>query len=232
MRASAHSRVEPRADADPPQIAIRSRGPALLGGFLLIIAGVWIGVPVRGLLVGVPEVVPGLGAAGAGIALLIGAALALVAVSWMLQRRVVAIEGDLVTMTDRRLLGTRTWREPLSGYRGVRLRDESRPHRYGARHCHVIELWHPKPARTVELDRIREPRLADRQAEVWARRFGLPLCRGPEAAPPSGEVEVRDEVATEAALAHGAAGAMVQPAAAGSAVATRVDGRVPGAQPG
>lgn len=217
---------------NPPRIAIRRRGPAFLGGLLLIVAAVWVGVPVRGLLVGVPEVVPGLGAAGAGIALLIGAALGAIGLSWMLRRGTVAIAGDLVTMTDRRLIGTRTWREPLTGYRGVRLRDESRPHRYGARHCYVIELWHPKPARTIELDRIREPRLADQQAEVWAHRLRLPLCRGPEEAQRSGEVDVRAEVATEAAAAGGAVGAMVQPATAASAVATSVGGRVPGAQPG
>lgn len=235
MRASAHSRLEPMADTDPARIVVRRRGRAFLGGFLLVIAGVWIGVPVRGLLVGAPEVVPGLGAAGAGVALLIGAALALIALSWLLRSDVVTIAGDVVTLTDRRLTGSRASCEPLAGYRGVRHRFESRPHRYGLRHWHVIELWHPDPARTAELERIKDPRLADQQAEAWARRLGLPLWRDPEEASQRVELDLRDEVAAEPApptAARGTVGARVKPATAGPGMPPTVGGRVPGAQPG
>lgn len=199
MWARAYSEVEPTVDANLPRIVIRRGRLAFLGGLLLVIASVWIGVPVRGLLVGGQEIVPGLGALGAGGALLIGGMLAVIALSWMVRRQVVTVEGNLVRMTDRRLSGTRVWREPLAGYRGVRRRCESRPHRYGARHWHIVELWHPEPAKSLELVRTKDPRLADEQAPVWARRLGLPLCRDTPEAPARAERASREKVAAEAA---------------------------------
>jgi hypothetical protein len=195
MRASAHSQVEPVANPDAPRIVIRRAPHAFLGGMLLVIASVWIGIPIRAILAGTPEVVPGLGSLGAGGALVIGCALGLIAFVWMLRREVVVIEGDLVRVSDRRLLRSRIWREPLTGYRGVRRRRETRPHRYGPRHRHVIELWHPKAERTVELARNHDPRLADEQAAAWAKRLRLSLCRDLGELPEVPEPDLRTAIA-------------------------------------
>jgi hypothetical protein len=48
IRASVHSQAEPVADAAAAPITIRRRRQALLGGFLLTLAALWIAVPLGG----------------------------------------------------------------------------------------------------------------------------------------------------------------------------------------
>ncbi|MGH6896343.1 MAG: hypothetical protein ACREJ5_07330 [Geminicoccaceae bacterium] len=199
MRASVHSEVEPVADAAAAPIMIRRRRQALLGGFLLMIAGLWLAVPLKGLLLDTSAAVPGLGVPGAVGALMIGAALALLALSWIIRCQIFVIDQGLVSMTDRRLSGTRTWEESLARYRGVRRRHEQRPHRYGSRSWYIIEAWHPEPAKTVELARSKDPRLIEQCAEVWARRLALPLCQEPDEGPAGSEEQARAEVGAKAA---------------------------------
>jgi hypothetical protein len=199
MRASVHSQAEPVADAAAATTTIRRRREALLGGFLLAIAGLWIAVPLRGLLLDTAAAVPHLGVPGTIVAILVGAALAMLAVSWIVRCQVLVIDQGLVRMTDRRLTGLRVWEESLARYRGVRLRREQLPHRYGSRSCYIIELWHPEPAKTVELERSKDPRLIERSAEVWARRLALPLCHEPYQGPARSQKRVRDQIAEEGA---------------------------------
>jgi hypothetical protein len=199
MRASVHSQVEPVADAAAATITIRRRREALLGGFLLAIAGLWIAVPVRGLLLDFSAAVPDLGVPDTIVAILIGAALAMLAVSWIVRCQVLVIDQGLVRMTDRRLTGLRAWEESLARYRGVRLRHEQLPHRYGSRSCYIIEVWHPEPAKTVELERSKDPRLIERGAEAWARRLALPLCQEPSERPARPQKRARGQIAEEAA---------------------------------
>jgi hypothetical protein len=87
---------------------------------------------------------------------------------------VVLTRGALL-VTERSLLRGRTWREPLSSYREIRCQVEQRPHRYGRRSWYVVQLWHPEPAKRVELARARDPAAIDARARAYARRFGLPL---------------------------------------------------------
>jgi hypothetical protein len=200
MRVSARDRAEPktvsRAHAGAAPIMIRRRRQALPGGLMLAIAAVWCAVPIRGLLAGAPDVIPGLGVVGAAGALLIGTVLGVLGLSWIVRCKVVVIDRDLVEVTERRLTGTRVWHEPLTGYRGVRERQEQRPHRYGARIWHVIELWHPEAEKTVELARARDAGAVERAAHSWARRLALPLCRPPDAPRADGaRREVKEEVA-------------------------------------
>jgi hypothetical protein len=176
MRASVHSHVEPVADPCAAPITIRCRRQVLLGGFLLTIAGLWIAVPLKALLVDASAGVPGLGVLGALGATMIGAALALLALSWIVRCRVWVIEQGLIRMTERRLTGVRAWEESLARYRGVSCRYERRSNRYGARSWYVVEAGHPEPAKTVELARSNDPHLIELCAETWARRLGLPLC--------------------------------------------------------
>ena len=138
------------------------------------------------------------GAPGTIVPILVGAALAMLAASWIVRRQVLVIDQGLVRMTDRRLTGLRVWEELLARYRGVRLRHERLPHRYGSRNCYIIEIWHPEPAKTVELERSKDPRLIERGAEVWARRLALPLCQEPHQ-PARSQKRARDRIAEEAA---------------------------------
>jgi hypothetical protein len=177
MWVSAARRAKPKADATASPIVIRHRHRALPGVLVLAIGAVWCALPIRGLLIGTAEIVPGLGMIGATGALMIGMALALFGSSWIVRSEVLVIDRGLVGMTARRLTGARVWHEPLTGYRGIRARQEQRFHRYGPRIWHVVELWHPRTAKTVELARTRDPRAAEQIMGSWTRRLDLPLCR-------------------------------------------------------
>jgi hypothetical protein len=185
MRASAQ--IERVADAASAPITIRRRRQAPVGGFLLVVAGVWIAVPLRRLLLEISAAVPGPGVAGAIGAFVIGVALALLALSWIVRCELWVIDQGLVRMSDRRLRGTRFWADSLARYRGVRHRREQRSHRYGSRSWYVVEAWHPEPAKTIELARSKDPRLVGREAKIWARRLALPLCQEHDQAPARSE---------------------------------------------
>jgi hypothetical protein len=199
MRASVHSQAEPVPDAAAATITIGRRREALLGGFLLAIAGLWVAVPLRGLLLDTSAAMPHPGVAGTIAPVLVGAALAMLAVSWILRCQVLVMDRSLVRMTDRQLNGLRIWEESLARYRGVRLRHERLPHRYGSRSHYVIEIWHPEPAKTVELERSKDRRLMERGAEVWAGRLALPLWQEPDQPPARSQKRARDQLAEDAA---------------------------------
>jgi hypothetical protein len=173
MPASRHESAE--VDAAPR--VIRSAGRAPLGALLLVIATLWLGAAIHGFLAGAPAIVPGLGAAGAYLAGALGTALALLASDWLVRGRTVAIGRGAVAVTDRSLLGRRTWREPLADYGEVRACRELRPHRAGVRSWYVVRLWHPDPAKALELARAKDPARIERHAREWARRLRLPLSR-------------------------------------------------------
>lgn len=195
MWVSAARRAKPKADVSASRIVIRRRHQALPGFLVLAMASVWCAVPIRGLLIGTPEVVPGLGMIGATGALMVGTALALLGLSWIVRFEVLVIDRGLVGMTARRLTGARVWHEPLTGYRGIRARQEQRFHRYGTRIWHVVELWHPETAKTVELARTRDPRVAERSTQSWARRLDLPLWPPPDEPHTHARPHEKDEVA-------------------------------------
>jgi hypothetical protein len=79
----------------------------------------------------------------------------------------------------------------------------------------VIELWHPDPAKTVELARTRDPCAGAEQAEVWAGRLTLRLCREPHGHPARSGHEARDKVAAEAVAGRAPPAASSAPAAPG-----------------
>jgi hypothetical protein len=201
MRASARSQMEPVGSAAAAALTIRRRRQAPLGGLLLGIASVWLAVPLKGLLLDASAGMPGLGVPGAVCAVMIGAALALLALSWIWHCETLVIDQGLVRMTERRLGGTRTWEEPLARYRGVRQRCEELPHRHGARTWYLVEAWHPEPARTVELARGKDPRLIGQCAKVWAGRLALPLCEEHQG-PARSEEPTRDDASASAASAR------------------------------
>jgi hypothetical protein len=159
----------------PAQLLVRRSPYAPLGALVLAVASVWLAVAVRGAVAGNPAIVPGLGSSGAYCAGAVGAALAVLGLHWALRRRTVVVDRGALLVTERSLFGGRRWREPLANYREIRGRIEQRPHRYGPRRWHVVMLWHPEPARTIELARARDPAAARSRAQEYARRFGLPL---------------------------------------------------------
>jgi hypothetical protein len=171
----------------------RRRGHAALGALLLVVASLWLAAGIRGCLGGSPAVIPGLGASGAYWAAGVGAALALLAVHWMLRRQTVVMTRGALVVTERSLLPARTWREPLSSYREIRCQVEQRPHRYGRRTWYVLRLWHPEPGKRVELARARDAAAIEERARDCARRLGLPLIW-----------EQRPSIIADQARVHGA----------------------------
>lgn len=86
------------------------------------------------------------------------------------------------------LMGARGWREPLTAFRGVSLRElHARAQTIGnlqsTQTFHVVELQHPDPSRTVALY-LQEGGAPPRGIQAsFARRFGLPALV-PEGARP------------------------------------------------
>jgi hypothetical protein len=159
----------------PPICLIRRAGRAPLGALLLVIAVLWLGAAIDGLVTSDSAIVPGLGAGGTYLVGVLGVALALLALDWIARRRTVVISRGAVAVTDRSLRGGPAWREPLANYRKIRAYQELRTHHAGVRSWYVVQLWHPDPAKAIELARAKDPALIERCARDWARRLGLPL---------------------------------------------------------
>jgi hypothetical protein len=199
MAMSASGHTEPKADGGSARIVVRRTAQAGLGWILLAIAGLWLAGPMRGLWTGEAAIVPGLGGSGAWWTGAVGVGLAVIAVHWIVRRRTVVVDRGAVEATCRSLLGRHRWREPLANYRELRARHEEQPHRYGPRRWLVIELWHPEPAKTVELARTRDPRAGAAHAQAWARRLALPVRWQPHAHPARSGHEASDAVGAETA---------------------------------
>jgi hypothetical protein len=199
MQASAHSQAGPVADVASAPITIRQRPRALLGGLLLAIASVWLAASLGALRAGGLEALFGPGPAGAIGTFAIGAVLALAGLGWIGRCRTVVLDQGRLRATERGLTGGRVLEESLARYHGLRVRRQQLPHRYGRRSWYVLEAWHREPAKTVELARSKDPRLAEQWAEDWARRLGLPLCHEPEERHARADASLRDRPSAEAA---------------------------------
>jgi hypothetical protein len=195
MWASENRAAEACAISAP--LVIRRTARAPLGALLLVIATLWLGAAIHGLVAGAPAIVPGLGTIGAHLAGALGAALALLASDWLVRGCTVVIGRGAVAVTDRSLLGRRTWREPLANYSEIRACREQRPHRAGVRSWYVVRLCHPEPAGTIDLARAKDPASIERRARAWAGRLGLPLsCQlGAATAAAAHDAERRDQIA-------------------------------------
>jgi hypothetical protein len=165
---------EAELDAGAP-LLIQRTDRAPLGGLLLVIAMLWLAAAIDGLVGGAPAFIAGLGNSGAYVAGALGAALAVIALDWMVRGRTVAIGRGMVAVTARSLLGGHAWREPLANYRKIRADREQRPHRYGALSWYVVRLCHPEAGKRIELARAKDPALIEQRARAYARRLGLPL---------------------------------------------------------
>jgi hypothetical protein len=144
-------------------------------------------------------------------------ALALFALDWMVRGRTVAIGHGAVAVTDRSLRGGRAWREPLASYREIRAYRELRTHRAGVRSWYVVQLWHPDPAKVIELARAKDPALIEGRARDWARRLDLPLSwqeYEPTAPAPGGAGRASEIAAAAVAGKPRSTGRTVQPEAA------------------
>lgn len=172
---SALGYAKPGVEATAVPLLIRRSGNADLGALVLAVACLWIAAAIRGALAGNPAVVPGLGSSGAYWAGAVGAALALLGLHCIVRRQTLMIERGTLLVTARSFLGGHTWCEPLAHYPEIRGHVEQRPHRYGWRTWHVVQLWHPEPAKRVELARARDPAALEARARDFGRRFGLPL---------------------------------------------------------
>jgi hypothetical protein len=167
-------RAEAEVDGGAP-LLIRRADRAPLGGLLLVIAMLWLAAAISGFLGGNLTIVPSLGAAGAYLAGALGVAFAMIALDWMVRGRTVVICRHTVAVTDRSLLGGSSWQEPLANYREIRACREQRSYHSGVRSWYLVRLWHPEPAKAVELARAKDPARIEQRARDYAQRLGLPL---------------------------------------------------------
>jgi hypothetical protein len=156
-------------------LLIRRTERAPLGGLLLVIAILWLAALISGFIVGNAAIIPGLGTAGAYLAGALGAGFAVLALDWMVRGRTVVIRRGTVVVTDRGLLGSSSWREPLANYPEIRACREQRSYHSGVRSWYLVRLWHPEPGKAVELARAKDPARIEPRARDYARRLGLPL---------------------------------------------------------
>lgn len=172
MPASGYEEAEVDAGA-PLRIEHTDRAP--LGWLLLVLATLWLAAAISGFMAGHLAIVPGLGSSGAYLGGAVGAALAVIALNWLVRGRTIAIDRGMLAVTERSLLGSHSWREPLANYREIRACGEQRPHRYGARSWYIVRLWHPEPGKAIELARAKDPALIEQTARDYAGRLGLQL---------------------------------------------------------
>jgi hypothetical protein len=187
---SAIGYVEPGVEATSAPPLIRRAGHAPLGALVLAIASVWLAAAISGTLAGRAAIVPGLGSSGAFWAGVVGAALAALALHWIVRRQTVVIDGGALVVSERSLLGGHTWREPLANYREIRGSTEQRPHRYGRRTWYIVQLSHPEAAKKLELARARDRAAIEALARDYARRLGLPLTWEQPESGPADQAEV------------------------------------------
>ena len=202
MAASRHQGAE--GDARAP-LLLRSADHAPWGALLLVIAALWLAAAIDGFVNGNPTIMPGLGSSGACVAAVLGAALALVGLDWLVRGRIVAIGRDTVAVVVWSLIGRHAWREPLANYREVRAEREQRAHRYGTLNCYVVRLCHAEPGKSIDLARSKDPAVIARCAREYAAHCGLPLSRPcADPLPAAGQVAARgrEVVAAGAAAAR------------------------------
>jgi hypothetical protein len=165
-------RVDP---ASWPAVADR-RDSQLIGALVLAIGLTWLSVALRDLIAGGSAIV-GLGAVGGYLSLGIGTALALWGCRVLLRRQTIRIDQAGVHVQIRRLLGVRSWTEPLAAYRGVVWRSEPIRRRDTWQTLHLIELWHEDPKRTVTLFSSLGDREVRDSWQAWAQQLGLAPIR-------------------------------------------------------
>lgn len=102
-------------------------------------------------------------------------------VAQLTARREVEIGEDEVVQRERLFVRDRVWREPLSAYRGIRLRRE-RPRvreNQGQLVLYCVDLVHPDRTRNVELYRSRSKARWRDEAERAAATLGVPVADTP-----------------------------------------------------
>jgi hypothetical protein len=145
----------------------------LLGALILLVAGVWIGVPLLALADGRPAL-PSLGPIGSYSLVAVGIVQLLWALDVLLRRQTLTIAGNALQMAERGLLGVRRWHEPLAHFRGLRHRRQRVRGQHGWRVVHRLELVHAEPSRAICLLRSCDEGRVSEAARRFAHGSGLP----------------------------------------------------------
>lgn len=149
------------------------RDGLLPGVLMLVVAVIWLGVPLRAATLVDAEPIPGLGAPGMLVAFLVGAGFALWGLEALTRRQTITIDDDSVAVQDRRLGVVRQWRAPLSDYVGIEVRSEKIRTPRGRRLLHRVELCHRDPERSLTLAVSKDPREALRERRLLAQTLGF-----------------------------------------------------------
>jgi hypothetical protein len=160
-------------DLDRLPATVERSGSRFLGGFLILFALAWGGIPVVGLL-GTKQQFEPIEAAVLVIFTLAAIAIALFGLNEIVRRKVITFEGSRISVVQRGLRGTRSWRQPLSAYRGVKAHTRRVRRNKRSYTLYLVDLLHPEAERTVNLYTAASKRDWREKWEHYARRLNMP----------------------------------------------------------
>ena len=174
-------------------ITVTHKGSLFAGLSTLVFGAVWGGLPVFGLL---QEGGPDLGRPENWLFLLfpaIGLGILLFGLHQLLWRETVTLDGLFVAVTERGLLGATSWREPITGYRGVLSQIRRVKTRNSSYTLYIVDLRHDDPKRTVNLYTASRQEGWRAKWEAYARWLKLPALEEDEIGLVAREVEDLDK---------------------------------------
>lgn len=183
-------------DLDRLPAAAERAGSKGLGVVMMVFAAVWGGFPLVGLVTSPGQFTP-----DERLLVLvfpvIGAGLFLVGVQQLLWRKRITFDGRIVSVVERGLRGTTTWREPLSDFRGVKR--ATRRVRRNKRTCtlYLVDLLHPETGKTVNLYTATYETGWRTRWEDYARRLNLPALEERDGGLVAREIADLDKSVTE-----------------------------------
>jgi hypothetical protein len=178
-------------------VEVTHRGSLFGGLFILVFGTIWGGFPVFALL---QQIAPDLSRPENWLFLLfplLGLGILLYGLHLLLWRKTVILDGLFVAVAERGLFGSRSWQEPLTGYRGVLSRSRHVRTKNSSYTLYLVELLHGDPKRTVNLYTARRQEGWRGKWEAYARWLKLPALEEGEGDVVAREVEDLDKPVAE-----------------------------------
>jgi hypothetical protein len=168
------SRRRWRIDVSAPPVEARQTGSTVGGSFIVLFSLIWGGFPTVGLVSLLRS-----GDIGAeGILFLVfpivGLGLLAYGIHILLWRQTVFFDGHRFTVTERGLMGVKSWSEPLSAYDGVLRRTRLVRTKNSSYTLYMIDLVHPDPDRHINLYTDTRETGFREMWEEYAKRLRLP----------------------------------------------------------
>jgi hypothetical protein len=163
-----------RIDLSSPPVEAHQTGSRFGALFLILFALVWGGFPTVGLF---SLIRSGDMGAEAFLFLLfpaIGLGILAFGIRNLVWRRSVSFDGRNFSVTERGLLGGKSWTEPLSGYDGVLRKTKRVKTKNSSYTLYMVDLIHPDPDRRINLYTDTSSGEFRAKWEEYARQLNLP----------------------------------------------------------